>query len=166
MPPSQLIIHFFFFFSGRLFPSPWLVPPKTLLKGSRREREAHKPFVPRATQKRERKKKKTKTLVDTNQAVTLPSPHPGLTPAPSAPSVVSVGSSPFHGASVSATRLCEVPDGEPCTPPRSQRKPGQQMTHAPCACVSSYLARLGRELATSGPRVGTRCTSVAWRTCV
>ena len=64
-------------------------------------------------------------LVDTNQAVTLPSPHPGLTPAPSAPSVVSVGSSPFHGAPVSATQLCEVPDGEPApvTP--------EWMLHAP-----------------------------------
>ena len=63
--------------------------------------------------------------MDTNQAVTLPSPHPGLTPAPSAPSVVSVGSSPFHGAPVSATQLCEVPDGEPApvTP--------EWMLHAP-----------------------------------
>ena len=105
-------------------------------------------------------------LVNTNQAVTLPSPHPGLTPAPSAPSVLSVGSSPFHGAPVSATQLCEVPDGEPApvTPewmlhaPSQPAEAGQQMTHAPCACVSSYLARLGRE-------VGTRCTLVAWRTC-
>ena len=63
--------------------------------------------------------------MDTNQAVTLPSPHPGLTPAPSAPSVVSVGSSPFHGAPVSATQLCEIPDGEPApvTP--------EWMLHAP-----------------------------------
>ena len=110
-------------------------------------------------------------LVDTNQAVTLPSPHPGLTPAPSAPSVVSLGSSPFHGAPVSAMRSRTA--SQPlllrsgcCTPPCSQRRPGQQMTHAPCACVSSYLARLGRKLATSGPRAGTRCTLVAWRTCL
>ena len=37
----------------------------------------------------------------------------GLIPALSAPSVVSVGSSAAHGASVAATPLGEVPDGEP-----------------------------------------------------
>ena len=41
---QSLACVFFFFFCA---PFLWFVPPKTLLKGSRRAREAHKPFVPR-----------------------------------------------------------------------------------------------------------------------